>query len=104
MCCEYDTYSHSSDLAEQHAIDNILTEKARKCITASDSNFREIRYNSLSNYEDQNEDWYDLKSKKKKKKENTSYSKTQRHPAYSIVAWHSGVIGRWRDGSRQDSK
>ncbi|KYN22012.1 hypothetical protein ALC57_05602 [Trachymyrmex cornetzi] len=37
-CREHDiAYSHSNDLTERHAADNILVEKARKRITASDS-------------------------------------------------------------------
>ena len=41
-CCEHDiAYSHSNDLTERHATDNILAEKARKRIIASDSTLRE---------------------------------------------------------------
>ncbi|KYN09519.1 hypothetical protein ALC57_18366 [Trachymyrmex cornetzi] len=41
-CCEHDiAYSHSNDLAERHAADNILAEKARKRITARDLTLRE---------------------------------------------------------------
>ncbi|KYN21201.1 hypothetical protein ALC57_06429 [Trachymyrmex cornetzi] len=37
-CREHDiAYSHSNDLTERHAADNILAEKARKRITANDS-------------------------------------------------------------------
>ncbi|KYN09602.1 hypothetical protein ALC57_18294, partial [Trachymyrmex cornetzi] len=37
-CREHDiAYSHSNDHTERHAADNILAEKARKHITASDS-------------------------------------------------------------------
>ncbi|KYN42485.1 hypothetical protein ALC56_03031, partial [Trachymyrmex septentrionalis] len=37
-CREHDiAYSHSNDLTDRHAADNILAEKARKRITASDS-------------------------------------------------------------------
>ena len=38
VCREHDiAYSHSNDLTNRHAADNILAEKARKRITASDS-------------------------------------------------------------------
>ncbi|KYN14634.1 hypothetical protein ALC57_13141 [Trachymyrmex cornetzi] len=41
-CREHDVaYSHSNDLTERHAADNILAEKARKRITASGSTLRE---------------------------------------------------------------
>ena len=37
-CRDHDiAYSHSNDLTDRHAADNILAEKARKRITASDS-------------------------------------------------------------------
>ncbi|KYN11265.1 hypothetical protein ALC57_16593 [Trachymyrmex cornetzi] len=42
-CREHDiAYSHSNDLTERHAADNILAEKARKRITASDSTLRKL--------------------------------------------------------------
>ena len=41
-CREHDiVYLHSNDLADRHAADNILAEKARKRITASDSTLGE---------------------------------------------------------------
>lgn len=41
-CRDHDiAYSNSIDLAEQHAADNILTEKARKRITVRDPTLEE---------------------------------------------------------------
>ena len=42
VCREHDiAYSRSNDLGERHAADNVLADKARKCIIARDSTLGE---------------------------------------------------------------
>ena len=69
--CRDIAYSHSNDLAERHVVDNILAEKARKRITASDLTLKKraaatavwaaIKAKTKIGF-------IDLKTKKKKKK------------------------------------
>ncbi|KYN28707.1 hypothetical protein ALC57_01873 [Trachymyrmex cornetzi] len=104
-CREHDiAYSHSNDLVERQVADNILAEKARKRITASDSTLRE-RAAATAIWAAMNaKTKIDMGLKQRRRRRARGFFRQRnaaaRRPARSTAARRSPIIGRRGGGSR----